>query len=140
VKLTELEAAARAATPSPWTAKRYGVIVGGVTRQYVNGSAQDQLVMVSALNHDNAGSQDANTAFITAMQPDFALKLIAVAQAAKAHNDNCLACCEQKKIGNWGASEKDLCEAYTSRGRDMCVGCPRDDMVAVEELAALERT
>ncbi|MES2634082.1 MAG: hypothetical protein V4669_13995 [Pseudomonadota bacterium] len=84
MKLTELEAAARAATPSPWTAKRYGVIVGGVTRQYVNGSAQDQLVMVSALNHDNAGSQDANTAFITAMQPDAALKLIAVAQAAPA--------------------------------------------------------
>ena len=62
-------------TPGPWTIRRAfgiaGAIVGGVSRQYVNGQSQDQLFMVSAVDPDNGGetARDAN-AHLAAAAPD----------------------------------------------------------------------
>jgi hypothetical protein len=55
-------------TPGPWIAKRHGVIVGGVLRQYANGAAQDQLFMANAVQDDNGGdgAQAANTLLVAA--------------------------------------------------------------------------
>jgi hypothetical protein len=46
-------------TPAPWKLKKYGVIIGGVVRQYVNGDSQDQIALACALDYDN-GDQEAN--------------------------------------------------------------------------------
>ncbi len=46
-------------TPGPWNTRSItgipGAVVGGVLRQYANGTARDQLAMVCAVQEDNGG-------------------------------------------------------------------------------------
>lgn len=51
-------------TPIPWRASKHGVIHGGIFREYTNGRAQDQLVMVCKVAEGNFGTKDGNTQFI----------------------------------------------------------------------------
>lgn len=57
-------------TPGPWALGKHGVIVGGKANEYVNGSAQAQLAMVTLLNgterDDPVAERDANAHLISA--------------------------------------------------------------------------
>ena len=81
MKLTELESVAKAATPGPWTAKDaedgFGVAYDG--DEVAN---LCQCIVVPRANGMLAHPRK-DALYIAAMSPDVALKLIAVAQAAK---------------------------------------------------------
>lgn len=83
--LDRMEALARAATPGEWKAKRFGCVVGGPMRKYVNGSAQAQIAAFNVTFHDQAPDdeperQQANAEFCAAANPSAVLALIALAR------------------------------------------------------------
>lgn len=73
-------------TPGPWEARRHGVIVAGVVRQYANGSAQDQIFMANSVQDDNGGieAQHGNT-ILAAAAPEL---LAALENAWRHHLDD----------------------------------------------------
>ncbi len=85
MKLTELEAAARAATPGPWI-----LATSNSWRRYLSQTGHSvceptkQADGHADLWFRNGGVDGPDALYIAAMSPDVALKLIAVAQAAPA--------------------------------------------------------
>jgi hypothetical protein len=79
-------------TPGPWEIRHNlgssGVIVGGVMRQYTNGEAKDQIVMVLGLQEDNGGAaaKEANARLIEAA-PDL-LEALKLARSIIGHPDD----------------------------------------------------
>jgi hypothetical protein len=75
-------------TAGPWSIRRVagipGSVYGGVTRRYTNGSAQDQLFMVCAVQEDNGGNEamEANARLIAAA-PDLLNALVTLVQVAR---------------------------------------------------------
>lgn len=60
----------RAFTRGPWTAERFGVVVGGPSHQYVNGAGQSQIASVMGFTlttaEDPIAEREANTHLIAA--------------------------------------------------------------------------
>jgi hypothetical protein len=68
-------------TPGPWEAvEKFGVlgsVKGGVIREYVNGTSQDQLFMVCNVQDENGGREATNAnARLIAAAPDLLAALI----------------------------------------------------------------
>ncbi|WP_150578563.1 ead/Ea22-like family protein [Pseudomonas fluorescens] len=81
-----LKQMAELATPGPWEVanKRYGgVIRGGPLQDFINGSAQSQIVMCCGAEWMEPGQLERNAEFIAAANPAVVLDLIAENEALR---------------------------------------------------------
>lgn len=74
---SELKRLSDAATPGNWNHYRHGVIKGGPSIQFTNGSAQQQIAMTTGADWMRPDEQCANADFIAAANPAAVLELIA---------------------------------------------------------------
>lgn len=74
---SELKRLSDAATPGNWNHYRHGVIKGGPSIQFTNGSAQQQIAMTTGADWMRPDEQCANADFIAAANPAAVLALIA---------------------------------------------------------------
>ena len=86
---SELKRLSDAATPGNWNHYRHGVIKGGPSIQFTNGSAQQQIAMTTGADWMRPDEQCANADFIAAANPAAVLALITEVEALKAERDYC---------------------------------------------------
>lgn len=79
---------AEAATPGDWETSRHGGVVGGVTREYANGSGRDQLFMACVVQEDNGGDQIANASYVAAANPANVIAILDALEAVQAEVAN----------------------------------------------------